>query len=109
MAPAFPGGERVGKTVLLVWLPLARLNRARPAAVFTKGILKDFLRLIVLLVGLLRRRLTVVRRRLEGDRRVRLRLAALKARQPFLKPILAYFFGSPGLGTQEPSREPHLS
>ena len=30
----------------------------------------------------------------------RLRLAALKARQPFLKPILAYFFGRPGLATR---------
>jgi len=27
------------------------------------------------------------------------RLDALKARQPFLKPIRAYFLGSPGLGT----------
>jgi len=27
------------------------------------------------------------------------RLEALKARQPFLKPIRAYFLGSPGLGT----------
>jgi len=34
-----------------------------------------------------------VRRGLE-----RFRLAALKAFQPFLKPILAYFLGSPGLG-----------
>ena len=30
----------------------------------------------------------------------RLRLLALKARHPFLKPILAYFLGSPGLGTR---------
>jgi hypothetical protein len=29
---------------------------------------------------------------------MRLRLAALKAFQPFLNPILAYFLGSPGLG-----------
>jgi len=48
----------------------------------------------------LRRRVTVLRRRLVGDtRRVRDRFAALKARQPFLNPILAYFLGSPGLGT----------
>jgi len=31
-------------------------------------------------------------------RLMRLRLAALKAFQPFLNPILAYFLGSPGLG-----------
>jgi len=48
----------------------------------------------------LRRRVTVLRRRLVGDTlRVRLRLAALKARQPRAKPILAYFLGSPGFGT----------
>jgi len=47
----------------------------------------------------LRRRVTV-RRRLVGDTlRVRDRFAALKARQPFLNPILAYFLGSPGFGT----------
>jgi len=41
--------------------------------------------------------------------RLRDRFAALKARQPFLNPILAYFLGSPGLGTRVPSKEPLLS
>jgi len=31
-------------------------------------------------------------------------LDALKARQPFLKPILAYFLGRPGLGIGVPCR-----
>ena len=33
----------------------------------------------------------------------RLRFDALNARQPFLNPILAYFLGSPGLGTKRDS------
>ena len=41
-----------------------------------------------------------MRRRLVED--LRLRLAALNARQPFLKPILAYFLGSPSIGTRLP-------
>jgi len=53
-----------------------------------------------------RERPALVRRRGED---LRLRLAALNARQPFLNPILAYFFGSPGLGTWKPSKEPLLS
>ena len=44
-----------------------------------------------------RERPALVRRRGED---LRLRLAALKARQPFLKPILAYFFGRPGRATR---------
>ena len=47
-----------------------------------------------LLFGLLARRVGVLRLVEE-----RLRLAALKARHPFLKPSLAYFFGSPGRAT----------
>jgi len=54
-----------------------------------------------------RRRATERRRGDEALRRPR--LAALKARQPFLNPILAYFLGSPGLGTRVPSKEPLLS
>ena len=69
-----------------------------------------FLRAIVFLRGLeevrRRERPALVRRRGED---LRLRLAALKARQPFLNPILAYFLGSPGLGTRSPSKEPLLS
>lgn len=44
-------------------------------------------------LGLPRRFDALVRRGFE-----RLRFAALKAFQPFLNPILAYFLGSPGLG-----------
>jgi len=36
------------------------------------------------------------------------RLEALKARHPFLKPILAYFLGSPGLGTSYPHMSSYL-
>jgi len=36
------------------------------------------------------------------------RLEALKARHPFLKPILAYFLGSPGLGTFYPHMSSYL-
>jgi len=51
----------------------------------------------------------MARRRGLGEALRRPRLAALKARQPFLNPILAYFLGSPGLGTRVPSKEPLLS
>jgi len=76
-----------------------------------KLILIDFfLRIVVLLRGLdVRRRVWTVRRRGLGEALRRPRLAALKARQPFLNPILAYFLGSPGLGTWKPSKEPLLS
>ena len=59
-----------------------------------------FLRAIVRLRGLegVRRRVTERRRGEVED--LRLRLAALKARQPFLKPILAYFLGRPGRATR---------
>jgi len=56
-----------------------------------------------------RRRATERRRGEVVALRLRDRLAALNARQPFLKPILANFRGSPGLGTWKPSREPLLS
>ncbi len=52
-----------------------------------------FLRAMDLLFGLLARRGVL---RLGEER---FRFAALKARQPRLKPILAYFFGSPGRAT----------
>jgi len=56
-----------------------------------------------------RRRATERRRGEVVALRPRDRLAALKARQPFLNPILAYFLGRPGLGTWKPSKEPLLS
>ena len=55
------------------------------------------------------RRRATERRRGEVVALRRPRLAALKARQPFLNPILAYFLGRPGLGTWKPSKEPLLS
>ena len=57
----------------------------------------------------MRRRVWTARRRGEEALRPRDRFAALKARQPFLNPILAYFLGSPGFGTRVPSKEPLLS
>jgi len=56
-----------------------------------------------------RRRATERRRGEVVALRLRARLDALKARQPFLKPILANFRGNPGLGTWKPSKEPLLS
>jgi len=57
-----------------------------------------FLRAMVLRGLEVRRRLATVRRLVPG--RARDRLAALKARQPFLNPILAYFLGRPGRATR---------
>ena len=69
----------------------------------------DFLTILRLRGLEVRRRVWTARRRGLGEALRRPRLAALNARQPFLNPILAYFLGSPGLGTWKPSREPLLS
>ena len=61
-----------------------------------------FLRAMDLLFGLLARRGVL---RLGEER---FRFAALKARQPRLKPILAYFFGSPGRATDRPYLSSYL-
>ena len=63
-----------------------------------------FLRAIVLLFGLLARR-GVLDLALGEER---FRFAALNARQPRLKPILAYFFGSPGRATDRPYLSSYL-
>ena len=66
--------------------------------------LKFFFFIVLLGEGLPRRLTARARRGLERFEafRTRERLDALKALHPFLKPILAYFLGSPGLGTQVP-------
>ena len=86
-------------------------NRLKPAAIPVIDGCGTiiFLRAIVLLRGLLAvRRRVVLRRRVVAFGR-RARLDALKARQPFLNPILAYFLGSPGLGTRKANRDSHIS
>ena len=99
----------IGKPVVLVvvsfpWLRYAAI--ANPDAIpVTLGCGIDFL-IDDLLFGLFLR--TYARRAVlrtppflvDRLRRVVARLVALKALHPFLNPILAYFLGSPGLGTR---------
>ena len=92
-------------------LPLFRSStRLKPAAIpVIDGCGVTILRGIFLLVGLEVRRRATRRRGEVVALRPRERFAALKARQPFLNPILAYFFGSPGFAMPcKASRHPHL-
>ena len=102
LAPVFSrAASGSASTVLLVWLPLARLNRARPAAVFTKGILKDFLRLIVRpldLAGVRRRFPARARRRDEALRPRRASLQAFLLIPPAC--LIAHLGSFPRLATQ---------
>ena len=90
--------------VVFPWFRYAAI--ARPEAMpVTLGCGIPFLILLLLLFLFL---LTYARRAVfrtppflvERLRRVVARLVALKALHPFLNPILAYFLGSPGLGTR---------
>jgi len=96
--------------VVLPWLRYAAI--ASPLAIpVIDGWGIDFL--ILLLFGLFLRtyaRRAVLRTPPFLVERLRCveRLEALKARHPFLKPIFAYFLGSPGLGTSYPHMVTYL-